>query len=98
MKLPARPANLNKTGQEADVKLNTWAVQTFPQKAVYQYDVSQIYNTLPWFRLLTVGQVQVGSGNEKRGTIKKVWDTQAVRTALGPGVIFDGNKLAWSVS
>ena len=40
--------------------------------------------------------VIVGSGQEKRGLILNVWESQTVKQALGNGWIFDGNKLAWS--
>jgi len=42
-------------------------------------------------------EVLIGSGAEKRGLIKKVWASQAVKKALGSGWIFDGNRLAWSM-
>ena len=38
--------------------------------------------------------VHIGSGTETRGLIMKVWESRAVQDALGPGFIFDGNKLA----
>jgi eukaryotic translation initiation factor 2C len=41
--------------------------------------------------------VAVGKGDEKRGTIKAMWESKAVQKELGPGWIFDGNKLAWYV-
>ncbi|KAI9724962.1 MAG: hypothetical protein M1812_000238 [Candelaria pacifica] len=44
--------------------------------------------------------VQVGSGKEKRGLIKKIWNSAAVKAKLftpGSGWIFDGNKIAWSL-
>jgi eukaryotic translation initiation factor 2C len=41
-------------------------------------------------------QVQVGTGAEKRGLIKAVWNSEATKTALGQGWIFDGQSLAWS--
>ncbi|THZ29175.1 Piwi-domain-containing protein [Aureobasidium pullulans] len=43
-------------------------------------------------------QVMVGTGAEKRGLIKAVWNSQATRSKLGPGWIFDGNSLAWSTT
>lgn len=36
---PARPAQPNNTGREVNIKLNTFHVQNFPTKPVYQYDV-----------------------------------------------------------
>ncbi|TKA80235.1 hypothetical protein B0A55_04157 [Friedmanniomyces simplex] len=41
--------------------------------------------------------VIIGDGTEKRGLMNKVWQSKAVRTALGQGWIYDGNKLAWSM-
>ncbi|KAF2481788.1 Piwi domain-containing protein [Neohortaea acidophila] len=49
--------------------------------------------TMPVFQF----DVHFGSGNEKRGLIRKLWESKAVKAALGPGFIFDGNKLAWSM-
>ena len=40
--------------------------------------------------------ILIGNGVEKRGLIRNVWESQAVKRALGRGFIFDGNKLAWS--
>ncbi|EON65194.1 hypothetical protein W97_04431 [Coniosporium apollinis CBS 100218] len=40
--------------------------------------------------------VNIGNGAEKRGLIKRVWNSKAVKSALGPGWIFDGNRIAWS--
>lgn len=42
-------------------------------------------------------EVMIGSGAEKRGLIKKVWQSKTVQQALGKGWIFDGNRLAWSM-
>ncbi|KAI9772770.1 MAG: hypothetical protein M1839_002315 [Geoglossum umbratile] len=43
--------------------------------------------------------VLIGSGNEKRALIKKVWHSKTVKAQLGgvgAGWLFDGNKLAWA--
>jgi len=40
--------------------------------------------------------VMVGDNKQKRGLIKKVWHSKAVKEALGEGWIFDGQSLAWS--
>ena len=40
--------------------------------------------------------VMVGDNKQKRGLIKKVWHSQAVKEVLGEGWIFDGQSLAWS--
>ncbi|KAK5126303.1 hypothetical protein LTR85_010539 [Meristemomyces frigidus] len=42
--------------------------------------------------------VMIGNGVEKRGLVKKVWESKTLRNALGKGFIFDGNKLAWSLT
>ncbi|GAB7361269.1 hypothetical protein MBLNU230_g1329t1 [Neophaeotheca triangularis] len=42
-------------------------------------------------------EVLVGNGAEKKGLIKAVWQSKAVRKAVGEQVIFDGNRLAWSL-
>ncbi|KAK0345141.1 Protein argonaute [Friedmanniomyces endolithicus] len=41
--------------------------------------------------------VIIGNGTEKRGLMNKVWQSKAIRAALGTGWIYDGNKLAWSL-
>jgi len=41
--------------------------------------------------------VLVGKGDEKRGLIRKVWDSEAFQKEFGHSAIFDGNKLAWSL-
>lgn len=38
--LPTRPKVVNKTGVDAIVKLNTWTVNQFPSRPIYQYDVA----------------------------------------------------------
>jgi eukaryotic translation initiation factor 2C len=40
--------------------------------------------------------VLVNKGDDKRGLIKSVWESQAVKQALGDDFIWDGNLLAWS--
>ncbi|KAA6409085.1 MAG: eukaryotic translation initiation factor 2c [Lasallia pustulata] len=41
--------------------------------------------------------VHIGTGVEKRGLISAVWASNAVKTVIGHGWIFDGNKIAWSL-
>ena len=41
--------------------------------------------------------VVIGSGAEKRGLIKKVWNSKEIQSQLGNSFIFDGNRLAWSM-
>ena len=42
-------------------------------------------------------QVTIGNGAEKRGVINAVWNSKGVQSKFPPGVLFDGNKLAWYV-
>jgi eukaryotic translation initiation factor 2C len=39
----------------------------------------------------------IGNGNEKRAVQKKVWSSQARIDKTGTQILFDGNKLAWSL-
>ena len=41
--------------------------------------------------------VVIGNGSEKRPVIRKAWESETRKKATGPGIIFDGNKLAWSI-
>ncbi|EXJ75664.1 uncharacterized protein A1O5_00171 [Cladophialophora psammophila CBS 110553] len=41
--------------------------------------------------------VVIGSGVEKRGLNRKVWNSQVRKTATGPPIIYDGVRLAWSL-
>lgn len=43
-------------------------------------------------------QINIGTGAEKRGLIKGVWESKSVKDVIGPGFIFDGNKIGWYVS
>ncbi|KAF2789751.1 Piwi-domain-containing protein [Melanomma pulvis-pyrius CBS 109.77] len=81
--LPQRPAKFNNLGRECALTLNTFNVLQSPSTIVHQYDVS-------W-----------GSDTDvtKRILIKKIWNSDAVKTALGEPTnlwVYDGNKLAWS--
>ncbi len=42
--------------------------------------------------------VVIGNGDEKRMVQRMVWDSKERKSKTGPGMIFDGNKLAWSLS
>ncbi|KAF3491565.1 eukaryotic translation initiation factor 2c [Arthroderma uncinatum] len=42
--------------------------------------------------------VMIGNGDEKRVVIQKVWDSNARKSKLGRDFIFDGSKLAWSLT
>ena len=81
--LPAR-SKPSALGQPIKVGLNTFNVEKFPDKAIYQFEVL------------------IGSGVEKRGLVKKVWQSKAVRDTIGKGWIFDGEIVStffvvWSV-
>ena len=41
----------------------------------------------------------IGSGAEKRGLIKEVWESSRVKAVCPPdqGWIFDGNRMAWYI-
>lgn len=41
--------------------------------------------------------VVIGSGAEKRMVQRKVWESQARKDKTGPAIIYDGNRLAWSL-
>lgn len=43
--MPPRPAKLNNLGKECNIGLNTYHVTQFPNKPVYQYDVTVIGNS-----------------------------------------------------
>ena len=46
---------------------------------------------------ITQYDVIIGDGAEKKAVINKAWASQTRKTATGPSIIFDGNKLAWSM-
>ncbi|KAF2278534.1 Piwi-domain-containing protein [Westerdykella ornata] len=80
--LPQRPKELNKYGRETAVALNTYNVIGAPTRIVHQYDISWSKSVDP----------------TKRGLIKKLWNSKAVKSQLGEPQnlwIYDGNKLAW---
>ncbi|KAF1839791.1 Piwi-domain-containing protein [Decorospora gaudefroyi] len=82
--LPQRPKNFNINGKECAIKLNTFNVAKAPDTIVHQYDLS--YN---------------GDAEDytKRVLLRKIWNSSAVKTALGEPTnlwVWDTNKLAWS--
>lgn len=80
--LPYRPTEFNKQGKEVNVTLNTFNVIQAPTVVVHQYDVA-------WG-----GETDYS----KRALVKKIWNSKAVKAALGEPSnlwIYDGNKLAW---
>lgn len=80
--LPQRPNKFNNLGREINLTLNTFNVLQAPNTIVHQYDVA-------W---------GAGTDSSKRVLIKKIWNSKAVKAALGEPQnlwIYDGNKLAW---
>lgn len=61
--------------------------------ALNTFNVTE-YPTKPVFSY----EVMVNKGDEKRGLIKRVWESNAVQRAIGgDNFIWDGNLLAWSI-
>ncbi|KAK4934510.1 Protein argonaute [Elasticomyces elasticus] len=63
------------------------------QVSVNSYQVTQ-YPTAKVYQY----DVIIGSGDEKRVVQRKVWGSQARKKATGPPMIYDGNRLAWSIT
>ncbi|KAF2087202.1 Piwi-domain-containing protein [Saccharata proteae CBS 121410] len=42
--------------------------------------------------------ITIGNGQEKRGLIKSIWHSDALQSKIGKGWLFDGNKIAWSLT
>ncbi|KAL6245196.1 Protein argonaute [Rhinocladiella similis] len=62
------------------------------QVALNAYHVAQ-YPTAKVYQY----DVTIGNGTEKRIVQRKVWDSQARKNATGPPMLYDGNRLAWSL-
>ena len=89
-----RPA-FSTAGKEAIVAVNSHKVLKLPTIPIFQYDVSHSPGHLPRLSLMHLVQVTIGNGAESRGLVKAVWHSKTVQTKFPPGVLFDGNKLAW---
>ena len=79
-----RPKNFNSYGKECGITLNTFNVVQTPNTVVHQYDL---------------GYTGDAKDYTKRALLKKIWNSNAVRAALGEPAnrwVWDGNKLAWS--
>ncbi|TID14019.1 Piwi-domain-containing protein [Venturia nashicola] len=81
--MPSRPPKLNNLGKECNIGLNTYHVTQFPIKPVYQYDVQIIGGAVDSLKRMVIG---------------KVWHSKTIKSKLDPSWIFDGNKLAWSLT
>ncbi|EMD96783.1 hypothetical protein COCC4DRAFT_142403 [Bipolaris maydis ATCC 48331] len=81
--LPARPETFNQNGKPVNITLNTFNVDKAPNTIVHQYDLHF-----------------TGDGQDytKRVLLKKIWNSNAVKSFLGESNkwIWDTNKLAWS--
>ncbi|KAK5099191.1 Protein argonaute [Lithohypha guttulata] len=77
----AKRPSYNDTGKVIQLPLNSYEVTQIPRINIYQYDVI------------------IGNGAETRAVQRRVWQSQVRKKndKLGPDVIWDGNKLAWSM-
>lgn len=101
--LMPRPEKFNTSGKEGIININSHRILSYPTKKIWQYDVSKMAPVIflkisGRLGLLTTktSQINIGNGAEKRGLIKSVWESQAVKNNVGNGFIFDGNKIGWS--
>lgn len=98
--VPPTRATYGSLGTKVSIGLNTFDVTALPSstaaQGIWQHDVSSFLQQDSIF--LTIIQVSIGSGNEKRALIKKLWFTDEVQAVVGKGCLFDGNKLAWYVT
>ncbi|GME33790.1 Eukaryotic translation initiation factor 2 [Neofusicoccum parvum] len=65
-------------------------------------EISVKLNTFPVTQMPTSNIYQydviVGSGTEKRGLVMAIWESKTLKSKLGKGWLFDGNKIAWSLN
>lgn len=87
-------AKFNASGKAAIINVNSHRILAYPKNTIYQYDVST-FSTFSRSHTLTRLQISIGTGAEKRGLIKGVWESKSVKSVIGPGFIFDGNKIGW---
>ncbi|KAF2815524.1 Piwi-domain-containing protein [Mytilinidion resinicola] len=87
---PPRPKKASTLGREIAVTLNTYNLFGMPTKTAYQYDIT-IVSQNP-------AKGTTATDPPKRGLVKKIWESKAVKQELGDGHMWlhDGNKLAWS--
>jgi eukaryotic translation initiation factor 2C len=99
--LPLRPG-VNSTGKAIQIRVNQYKVTQWPGRDIFQYDVSFsltfIFNQFE----LTISQINIGNGAEKKGKIMAVWKSRAVQNRIaqlspGKSILWDGNKLLWYV-
>jgi eukaryotic translation initiation factor 2C len=97
--LPPRPAGGNKSGKAIAIRVNQYKVTQFPNRDIYQYDVSCPF-TVKYYKLLILLQIAIGNGAEKMGKIMAVWKSKTCQNKLrevAPQTpwLWNGNKLAW---
>jgi eukaryotic translation initiation factor 2C len=97
--LPLRPG-VNSTGKAIQIRVNQYKVNRWPDRDVYQYDVSLNVTFFSNHFKLTIPQINIGNGAEKKGKIMAVWMSQAVQNRLrqispGASLLWDRNKLLW---
>ncbi|KAJ5601659.1 hypothetical protein N7510_011193 [Penicillium lagena] len=81
--LPAlRRPGYNTTGKEVDILVNAYPILKWPTKPVYQYEVNVVQG-----RILA----------DDRRVHRKVWHSNERKAKL-PDAIFDGFKIAWSLT
>lgn len=98
--LPLRPGT-NTAGKQIQIRVNQFKVTQWPGKDIYQYDVSyQLLITFDSIPIFTFTQILIGNGAEKRGLVKRVWESRTVQRKLQEASkhwLWDGNKIAWYV-
>ena len=96
--LPLRPGfNDDPSARSVSLRVNQFRISEWPDKSVWQYDVSQTHIVLKLFTLIH-NQVKIGTGAEPRGLLKLVWNSPTVQDFLGAHAkywLWDGNKIAW---
>lgn len=93
--LPLRPAT-NTVGKPIQLRVNQYKVTSWPEKDIYQYDVSYVTS----FACISNNEVQIliGNGAEKKGKIMAIWKSKAVQSklqAVSRYWLWDGNRIAW---
>ncbi len=87
-------------GKPSAVSVNSHRVEQWPDKDVYQYDVSHrtIEHAARADPELTLLQIIIGSGQEKRGLVNAIWNSKIAKAKLDNSFIFDGKAIGWSVN
>ncbi|KAF4769961.1 hypothetical protein HAV15_011480 [Penicillium sp. str.  len=76
-----RRVGYNTSGKEIEVMMNAYPITSFPDKAVYQYEINVLH----------------GDQNETdRRVLRKCWNSET-RKAHIPDGIWDGGRICWSL-